>query len=204
MSEGGSVTGGGGKDAISFTGGVNSLSIPNTTAITGRVSAFSRDDRLLLNDGPGAGPIDVVALSQHYVNFHVVSNRALSVDAGRTWEIANRLTNNNTLTVNGTLQGLVTNAGTLNNNASGTLHGRLTNTAGMTTNAGVINGEVVISGGTVALVGAGRIDVRPLAIQRFGTLVSMRVPDGSTSTTPPARSTSPGPTRARQFRGSTG
>ena len=178
MSEGGSVTGGGGKDAITFTGGVNSLSITNLTAITGRVSAFSRDDRLLLSDGPGAGPIDVVALSQQYVNFHVVNNRALSVNAGQGWGIANRLTNNGTLTVNGTLQGLVTNAGTFNNNASGTLHGRLTNTAGMTTNAGVINGEVVISGGTVALVGAGRIDVRPLAIQRIGTLVSIDAGSG--------------------------
>lgn len=177
MSEGGSVTGGGGKDAITFTGGVNSLSITNTTAITGRVSAFSRDDRLLLNDGPGAGPIDVGALSQ-YVNFHIVNNRALSVNAGQGWGIANRLTNNGTLTVNGTLQGLVTNAGTFNNNASGTLHGRLTNTAGMTTNAGVINGEVVISGGTVALVGAGRIDVRPLSIQRVGTLVSIDAGSG--------------------------
>ena len=48
-----------------------------------------------------------------------------------------------------TITGAVNNAATFNNNASGTVSGLLTNTAGTTTNAGQLNGGATVSGGTV-------------------------------------------------------
>ena len=43
----------------------------------------------------------------------------------------------------------MSNAGTFNNTANGTVSGLLTNTAGTTTNTGQLNGGATVSGGTL-------------------------------------------------------
>jgi uncharacterized protein with beta-barrel porin domain len=64
--------------------------------------------------------------------------------------VANVATNTGNITNNGVWTGTVSNAGTFNNNAGGTLSGLLTNTAGTTTNNGALNGGANVSGGTFA------------------------------------------------------
>jgi outer membrane autotransporter protein len=218
MRVGGLVAGGLGADAIDFTGGVNSLSILNTTSIFGRVTAFSPSDTLILNgainnaanpffdlglfgsqyinfghlekagsgtwtisgtlSGPSApylkvaeGQLDLIgANSFGFVNsghIHntvtgdwysdsVSSSQGSIVNDGK-WRVV-RFGNYGTFENNGVVVGDdIGNLLTFNNNASGTLSGVLTNYLGTTTNAGVINGTVVISGGTVALIGTGTI-----------------------------------------------
>ncbi|WP_296706475.1 autotransporter domain-containing protein [Rhodoblastus sp.] len=182
MNDGGSVAGGSGADAIHFTGGVNSLSILDTKSISGRVTAFSKSDTLILNNTISNGSFELGLLNSQYINFgHLVktgggtwtinglSQRSaldLNVQQGQlnvlaSWEVMGQATNSGTLWV---LPGalLRIDAGLTNNRifkvvAGGTFLGSLTNTAFTTTNGGSINGNVIISGGTVALIGAGTI-----------------------------------------------
>jgi outer membrane autotransporter protein len=254
------------QNAINFTGGINSLSIRNDTAISGRVVAFSRSDTLTFDSGATASSFNIGLLSQ-YVGFgHLVKGGAgtwtitgenrgsgmnLNLLAGRldlvgaNWELFGQSYNSGTMSVGaGSLvrindrgaftnratltveaggdfdgrfenAGTVTNlarlrgegfsntglihntatgfwssdsainrgsvvndgfweirfggtasneAGTFNNNASGTFTGLLTNTAGATNNRGTINGNVTISGGNVFLIGTGSIAVRPIVV----------------------------------------
>jgi outer membrane autotransporter protein len=184
MLNGGSVAGGSGADAINFTGGVNSLSILDAKSISGRVTAFSKSDTLILNTPISNGSFDLGLLNSQYINFgHLVKSGPgtwtingqisqqsaldLNVQQGRldvlalNWEVIGQSTNSGTLWVGPGSQ-LRIDAGLTNNRiftveAGGTFSGPLTNTAFTTTAGGSINGNVIISGGTVALIGAGSI-----------------------------------------------
>ncbi|WP_210302210.1 autotransporter-associated beta strand repeat-containing protein [Methylobacterium brachythecii] len=74
-----------------------------------------------------------------------VNNAAIFTNAGT---VAGSLTNSGTASNDGTIGSSVSNSGTFANNASGTVTGGLTNTAGTTTNAGTINGGATILAGT--------------------------------------------------------
>jgi hypothetical protein len=85
----------------------------------------------------------------------------VAVAAGR-----GSVSNDGTIVNNGQIYGGFlgfSNAGEFVNNASGTFSSDLFNTAGTTSNRGAINGGlVIISGGTVALIGTGSIGGRSL------------------------------------------
>ncbi|MDI1267109.1 MAG: autotransporter domain-containing protein [bacterium] len=88
-------------------------------------------------------------------------NRGSIVNNG-TWKISNTVYNDGTIDNNSLMTGTLSNANRFNNNTIGALtanfSGLLINTGGKTENSGVIIGDVIISGGTVELVGAGRIE----------------------------------------------
>jgi outer membrane autotransporter protein len=175
MGNGGSVTGGLSGDgvrapAIQFTGGVNSLTIQNgatiASAITGQVLAFSAKDSLVLDSGASNTSFDVGLFGQ-YVNFGQViktgpglwrmtglgSSPALNIQsggisvAGANWKIG----------------GNSINSGFLSVAAGSALHiqGTLTNAGGTFNNDGSFEGDLAISGGTVAVRGTGNIVARP-------------------------------------------
>ena len=93
----------------------------------------------------------------------------LSVGRRSQWRVANQLTNNNALTVDGIVESGSTliNAGAFNINASGQFFGHLlSNTAGTINNRGFIAADIIeISAGTVALIGTGRLNVTPFFIE---------------------------------------
>lgn len=67
--------------------------------------------------------------------------------------ITSNVTNAAIFQSSGTVTGTVSNSNTFDNDAAGTVSGRLTNTAGTTTNAGTLDGGVTVSGGTFTQTG---------------------------------------------------
>lgn len=98
------------------------------------------------------------------------------------WTISATAYNDGTINNRGQLIGTLSNAGTFYNYTVGTFSGLLVNTAGKTENSGVIVGDVIISGGTVELVGAGRItgSAKVNLTDAFGTFDISRSNAGAT------------------------
>ncbi|MDP4022101.1 autotransporter-associated beta strand repeat-containing protein [Methylobacterium sp. NEAU 140] len=195
---GGTSAGGGTANAITFTGGVNSLTLYSTSQINGTVVAFSPADQLILG-GPTNGTFAVSAIGTQYLNFGVFQK----VDAS-TWTLTGTTT---ALTpwqvLGGTLAissdgnlgapagGLLLNGGTLQATASlatartitlGSSGGTILTDPGVTLTA---NGPVVGPGGltktglgTLTLAGANTyagptlVQAGTLSVTASGTLAS--------------------------------
>jgi autotransporter-associated beta strand protein len=126
-------------DAISFTGGTNSLTLEAGSTITGNVAAFSSADTLALGGSTNASfdPSQIGAGAQ-YQGFGAVSKTG-----GGTWT----LTGTGTTTTNWTINGGTLEVGS-SSSPSTTLKGNVTvNGGGTLAGHGTVTGDVTNSAG---------------------------------------------------------
>lgn len=158
--------------AIRFTGGVNSLSIRDTTSITGQVNAFSQKDTLIWNSGNAASSFDLGLLGSQYLNFgHLkkdgagtwtitgnwTSSADLNVAAGELalvgakWQLGDNSINSSVISVgagsNLVIPNKLTNNGLIRVEVGGTYSSRFNYGAGALINYGTIAGDLENSGG---------------------------------------------------------
>lgn len=135
-----------------------------TGSITGNVTdnatlAFNRSDAVtfggLISGSGGVNQIGsgttTLTGSSTYTGATVIAAGTLVLASAAS--ITSNVTNAAIFQNSGTITGIVSNANTFDNNAAGTVSGRLTNTAGTTTSAGALNGGVTVSGGTFTQTG---------------------------------------------------
>ena len=165
QSAGGSISGGLSgdgvtrADAITLTGGANTISFGGPTSgltgniavTTGSLNINQATDVMVSNSITGAGTVDksgagVLTLSgvSNYTGGTTVDAGGLTI--ANTGSLVSSITNNATLTNNGTIAGTVHSSQTFDNTGTGTVTGTVTITGGFAFNSGTWDGGLNNSG----------------------------------------------------------